>query len=424
MTWRSVVWSVCTAWGIGLASCWAAEAKPAKEAPAKDTAGSSVQYLAMDAPAGMSQAVVVDCQPLVHTRQLLPLDRDAKPVGEGSIEKQIEQVLNNLEAVLKASGSGLGKLVRLNVYAITPQTVDRVRELLSKRLDASARPAITAVLTPMPHRKVLVAVDAIAVSSEAGSTLALKRCEAVAGDKECADAAVLPRGGVAYLSGVPEESGVAVPAITKSMTTLCRTLEQLKLSPAHVVQVKVFLRPILSADEALRELKKFFPGQLMPPVVFVEWNALPQAEIELIAQLPAADKPARSLEFYTPPEVRPSPVFSRVALVRSEQWIYTSALFAREAPNPTTQAGGEAQAKDVFGQLKEILKQTGSDTSHLAKAMYYVCDPFASRGFDVARPAVLDPERPPAASLIMVHGIAKSGRTLSMDMIAVPSGKQ
>jgi enamine deaminase RidA (YjgF/YER057c/UK114 family) len=228
---------------------------------------------------------------------------------------------------------------------------------------------------------------------------------------------------VAYLSGVPEESDVAVPAVTKSMSTLCRTLGLLKLSPAHIVQLRVFLRPITSADDTLRELKKFFPGQMTPPVVFVEWNAAPQAEIELIAQLPATDKAAEGLEFFTPPDVRPLPIFSRVALVRSERRIYTSGLFARKVANAMTSAGGEAQAGDVFAQLKEILAHTGSDMSHLAKAMYYVCDPYASRGFDITRPQLLDPQRPPAASLIMVHGVGKSGRTLTMDMIAVPSGK-
>ena len=149
---------------VGLANCPAAEDKPVPETPGKEPAGSSVQYLPLDAPAGMSQAVVVQGQPLVHTRQLLPLDREGKLVGEGSVDKQIEQVLNNLDAVLGASGSGLGKLVRLNVYAIAPPTVDRVREQLSKRLEPAVRPAITAVLTPLPHRKALVAVDAVAVS--------------------------------------------------------------------------------------------------------------------------------------------------------------------------------------------------------------------------------------------------------------------
>lgn len=423
MTWRSVTAALLAACAVGLAPCPAADDKPAKETSGQDTAGAPVQYLPLDAPAGTSQAAIVQGQALVHTRQLLPLDREGKPVGEGSVDKQIEQVLDNLAAVLGDSGSGLDKLVRLNVYAITPQTVDRVRELLSKRLDAAARPVMTAVLTPMPHRKALVAVDAVAVSSEKSQTVVLKRCEAVAGDKDCADAAVLPPGGVAYLSGLPEESDVAVPAVTKSMTGLWKTLGQLNVTGAQVVQLKVFLRPASSADQVAVKLKEFFPGQMTPPVVFVEWNAVPQAEIELIAQLPPTDKPAQDLEFYNPPDVPRSAVFSRVALVRGPRRIYTAGLYAREVENAASRPGGEAQAGDVFAQLKAILDQTGSDLRHLAKATYFVCDPFASRGFDVARPALLDPARPPAASLLMVHGVGKSGRTLTMDMIAVPSGK-
>ncbi len=162
MTWRSLVGAVLTACVAGLTNCPAAEDKPVKETPGKDTAGSSVQYLPLDAPAGMSQAVIVQGFPLVHTRQLLPVDREGKLVGEGSADKQIEQVLTNLETVLKDSGSGLGKLVRLNVYALSPQTVGRLREQLRKRLEPAVRPAITSVLTPLPHRKALVAVDAVA----------------------------------------------------------------------------------------------------------------------------------------------------------------------------------------------------------------------------------------------------------------------
>ena len=135
-------------------------------------------------------------------------------------------------------------------------------------------------------------------------------------------------------------------------------------------------------------MKKFFPGQITPPVVFVEWLAAAPVEIELIAQLPLSDKPAQSVEYYNPPEVRPSPTFSRVALVRSERQIYISGLFAR--------AGGprRAQARDVFDQLKAILDQTGSDMRHLAKATYYVCDDDAARGIDRVRHRFFDPQRP------------------------------
>jgi enamine deaminase RidA (YjgF/YER057c/UK114 family) len=413
MTWRSVTGAVLVACMLGLANCPAAEDKPVQKASDKEAADASVQYLPLDAPAGMSQAVVVQGHPLVHTRQLLPLDREGKLVGGDSVDKQVEQVLNNLDAVLSASGSSLGQLVRLNVYAIAPTTVDRVREQLSKRLDPAVRPTITAVLTPLPHRDALVAVDAVAVAAEKGKAVAFERCEAVAGDKDCADAAVLPRGGVAYLSGVPAEGGLTVSAVDKSMSGLWKTLKHFKLTPADVVQLKVFLRPASSADEVLRKLKEYFPGQMTPPVVFVEWLAPPPVEIELIAQLPLTGESAPSVQYYNPPEVRPMQIFSRVALVRTERQIYVSSLFARKAGR------GQEQALDVFDQLQAILEQAGSDLRHMAKATYYACDDDSARGLDRARLWLYDQDRPPAASKCMVHGVGQSGRTLTMDMIAV-----
>ena len=85
-------------------------------------------------------------------------------MGEGSADQQIEQVLTNLEAVLKDSGSGMDKLVRVNVYALSTAIVSSFREHLSKRLGPSVRPAITSVLTPLADRKALVAVDAVAAA--------------------------------------------------------------------------------------------------------------------------------------------------------------------------------------------------------------------------------------------------------------------
>ncbi|NUQ65336.1 MAG: RidA family protein, partial [Pirellulales bacterium] len=166
MTCRLLAAAVLAACGLGLTNCPAAE-KSTKPAPGA-AAESSIQYVPLDAPAAMSQAVIVQGFPLVHTRQLLPLDSAGNLAGEGSADQQIEQVLTNLEAVLKDCGSGLDKLVRLNIYALAPATVDRLRELLNQRLDPSVRPAITSVLTPLPHRKALVALDAVAAGADQG----------------------------------------------------------------------------------------------------------------------------------------------------------------------------------------------------------------------------------------------------------------
>jgi enamine deaminase RidA (YjgF/YER057c/UK114 family) len=361
----------------------------------------------------MSQAVIVQGLPLVHTRQLLPLDRAGKLVGVGSADQQIEQVLNNLEAVLKDSGSGMDKLVRVHVYALSTTVVSGFREHLSKRLDAGIRPAITSVLTPLAHRQALVAADAVAAGTDCGKTVALKRCPSVAGSEQCADAAVLPRGGVAYLSGQPDEGSLTASAVTRSMSGLMKTLGHLKLSPKQVVQVKVFLRPVTSAEEVLREVGKFFPDQRTPPVVFVEWLAAVPVEIEMIAQLPLSGKPAEDVVYFNPPEVRPSNTFSKVALLRSERQIYISGLYAR------VPSRGEPQAVYVFEQLQEILAKAGSDMHHLVKGTYFVSDDDAARWIDKTRPRLYDPMRPPAASKVMVHGVGQAQRTMTVDMIAV-----
>jgi enamine deaminase RidA (YjgF/YER057c/UK114 family) len=200
------------------------------------------------------------------------------------------------------------------------------------------------------------------------------------------------------------------------MSTLWKLLEELELSPAQVVQLKVFLRPASAANEVLRELQEYFPDQMTPPVVFVEWLAPPPVEIELIAHLPLTDESTPSVRYYNPPEVRRMQIFSRVALVRSQRQIYISSLFARKAGR------GQEQALDVFDQLQAILGRTGSDLRHMAKATYYVCDDESARGMDRARLWLYDQNRPPAASKCMVHGVGRSGRTLTMDMIAVGRG--
>ena len=402
MTWRPFA-ALLAFSALGLAPCPAAEV--AAQPP--------IEYFPMDAPEGMSQAVIVEDVPLVHTRQLLPLDAGGQLVGAGAVDAQIEQVLDNLEAVLEDAGSDLESLVRLNVYALAPPTIDRVRELLSRRLAASVRPTITSVLTPLPHRGAAVALDAVAAGADQGDGVVLTRSEAVAGEENCADAAVLPRGGVAYLSGLPEDGGLTESATVGAMSRLMATLDHLHLAPEHVVQVKVFLRPVTSAEEVLREVQAFFPDQMTPPVVFVEWLASVPIEIEMVAQLPPSDGAAEDLEYFNPPDVWPSHVFSRAALVRTNRQIYISGQYAREPSR------GEPQALYVFEQLQEILDETGSDMRHLVKGTYYAADHDASRWIDRTRPTVFDPDRPPAASKAQVHAVGMEGRTMTIDMIAV-----
>jgi enamine deaminase RidA (YjgF/YER057c/UK114 family) len=405
----------------GAAGTDATSPQPAAEMPAAPAAEPAVRYVALEDPAGAARAVVVEGFPLVHTRQLRPLDQDGKLVGEGSAEQQIEQVLANLDAVLQAAGSELNKLVRLNIYVDAPQTAEQLNEQLTKRLDETVRPAITTVVTPLPDSRMLVAVDAVAIAADRGSAVSLQRCTAVAGDSECADAAVLPRGGLVYLSGHPEKGPLAAAA-AKSLKALLGIVDELQLDRAQIVQLKVFVQPAAAADEVLAEIKRQFPGQLVPPVAFVEWIATAPVEIEMVLHQPlSGGDSAETVAYVTPAGMKASPTFSRVAVVRTDRQIYISGLSARAAGE------GEAQVRDVFAQLQQLLDATDSDLRHLVKATYYVSDDDRTEGSSSAllnklRPEYYDPQRPPAASKVRVHGVALTDRTLTMDMIAVGTG--
>lgn len=362
-------------------------------------------------------AVVVDEMPLVYTRQLFAMDGEGRLVGEDSAEKQIEQILANLETVLKDSGSGLDRLIRVNVYALSTGIIADFHEQLGKRLGNSIRPAVTSVQSPLPHRGVLIAVDAVAGAADAGKEVTLNRSKNVAGDDKCADAAVLPAGGIAYLSGHPEGFSVTTLPTTRSMTRLMKTLEQLGLAPKDVVQVKAFVNPVTTAQDILPEIQAFFPSGLTPPVVFVEWLASMPVEIEMIARLPSSDKSAEGVEYFDPPEFRPDSTFSRVALMRAPRQIYISGLYASRPSRSNT------QSDLLFGQLADVLSKTGSDIRHLVKATYYTSHDDAARWIDMKRFEILDEKRPPAASKVMVHGVGLPGRTMTVDMIAVPGGE-
>ncbi len=67
------------------------------------------------APAGhYSQAIRHNG--LVFVSGQLPLDPLSKEVVEGGIEPQMRQVMANISAILEASGSGLGHILKATIY--------------------------------------------------------------------------------------------------------------------------------------------------------------------------------------------------------------------------------------------------------------------------------------------------------------------
>lgn len=381
-------------------------------------ASAKAKQIEPDTQRGISRAVVVSNSAQLHTAQILP-DGDALKTGE--FLPQLESALKNLERVLKQADSSLSLCVKLNLYATSDQDAMEAERHLPKLLPQGVCPTTSLVTTTLPKRGARIALDAIATAPDTAANRKVRRfsfAELAASGSETgkSSAAILPAGSRVYISGQAEAGdGTLKDATAKTMVGLQKTLEHLGLSSRDVVQVKAFLRPMSDAAVAIEAMSAMFPESSPPPIVPVEWESAPvPIEIELIAASPAmADVP--SIEFLTPPWMKPSPVFARVTRLNHPTTIYISGLYGSAAdPN------GIDEVREVFGELDRIARLAGSDLHHLAKATYYVSTDDVSKNLNAIRPEFYQADRPPAASKAMVVGTGRNGRSLTLDMIAVP----
>lgn len=368
-----------------------------------------IQRILPDSSAGRSAAVRVFSDGLVHTTQLIA------PGAPGNSEgSQSAAVLKQLDVLLAEYLSSRGDVVKLNVYVRAPQVRDKFWAQLAM-WSGTELPAVAYVVTPLPDSTAEIAIDAVFVSRLSDSPKSPSRHFLAASDPAAqpADACLLPAGDVIYVSGQAEPGDLAA-ATRATLGSLLRTLQHLQLDRQHIVQLKCFLQPMSEIATVNCEISEFFDGKPVPPISHVEWiSGSRPIEIELVAWAPA-EASAEKVSFVTPPWMKSSPVFSRVARIHGNDRIYVSGLFAAQT------GSAETQVRAVFTELERILGGAGSDLRHLAKATYYVADDETSGQLNRLRPEFYDPARPPAASKAMVSGVGITGQTMTMDMIAAP----
>ncbi|HEV3027514.1 MAG TPA: Rid family hydrolase [Planctomycetota bacterium] len=361
---------------------------------------SHLEYLEPQDSSGTSKAVVVRDTALAYTAQMFPFDKNGDLVGKGDEARQIESVLDSVSTALQEVGSDLDRTVRIHVYASAPEMVDLVKKAFSRRFGGRAKPAATFVSVSLPYPGAIVAMDAVAAVPPGDG---LRRGSS--------RVAVLPVGPVVFISG-QAGNGELTNATRKTLEGLQSTLEHLGLTWSDVVQIKTFLKPIAAVDQVEKEIKRLCGAARIPPLVFVEWQLETPIEIELVA---SGGKPSgeskEAIRFITPPGMKASPVFSLVTRVERGGLLFTSGIYGS--------GDSEAQVREIFGTVRELLGKAGSDFGHLAKATYYITDEATSGKLAQVRKEIYDPARPPAASKASVRGVGVEGKTITLDLIGV-----
>lgn len=116
-----------------------------------------------DAPKAIgpySQAIIANG--FIFTAGQVGADPKTGALVEGGIEAQTEQVLKNIEAVLKASGSSLDDVVKTTVFLADLNDFGKMNEVYAKRFKTPFPARSTVQVARLP-RDAKIEIEAIAV---------------------------------------------------------------------------------------------------------------------------------------------------------------------------------------------------------------------------------------------------------------------
>jgi 2-iminobutanoate/2-iminopropanoate deaminase len=100
---------------------------------------------------------------IVYVSGQLPMDLETREPFAGDIEMQIELALRNVEAVLKAAGSSLGRVMQMTIYISDIELWSKVNEVYASVM-GDHRPARAIVPVKDLHFGTKIEIQAIALA--------------------------------------------------------------------------------------------------------------------------------------------------------------------------------------------------------------------------------------------------------------------
>ena len=107
-----------------------------------------------------SQAIISNG--LVYTAGQIPLDHITGEIISDDFTEQAKQTLNNIESVLKASGTDLSKSVKLTVFITDLSNYPELNIVFKEQFDGGDPPARSVVEVSALPKDVLIEIDCIA----------------------------------------------------------------------------------------------------------------------------------------------------------------------------------------------------------------------------------------------------------------------
>ena len=120
-------------------------------------------------PAGnYSQAVRIDLDggSFLFVSGQVALDPAGNLVGEGDMERQTEQVFENLKAILEASGGSFAGVVKISTFLTDMTQLGVVRDVRARYLSDPPPASTTVEVSALFRPEVLIEVDVVAALAQ------------------------------------------------------------------------------------------------------------------------------------------------------------------------------------------------------------------------------------------------------------------
>lgn len=220
--------------------------------------------------------------------------------------------------------------------------------------------------------------------------------------------------GLGFLSGMggvgadgPEK---LLPMLDKAIADLTKAAKFAGAEPADVMRVTCLLSALDSIGEVRTRVAAAFPGAVLTAVQAQRLHDKSLAECEAVVRL--RTKPAGALVMLNPPEMNPSPAYSKGALIGSEKVIFTG-----------SQMAFQAEDKDVhlaFQRMAKSLEGVGSSMKHVAFSSLYSLTNSVTAKIRAVRFDYYDKAKPPASTLLLFEGLPSMDASFAIELVAVP----
>ncbi len=129
-----------------------------------------------------------------------------------------------------------------------------------------------------------------------------------------------------------------------------------------------------------------------------------------------------SKEFFSPATLPPPAGYSHIAKVNRGTLIYIAGQVSADASGKLVGEGNlEAQAEQVFKNLKTALEAAGATMADIVKMNTYLVaevSPDEVPKFRAVRDRYVNTARPPASTLVVVSRLARPGWLIEIEVVA------